>query len=206
MIYVFSELDMITPLIYQNWLNQASAQKREQILKYKFFRDRLLCVSAYRLLCFALKEDNVEFSYNEYKKPILKNGEKCFNITHCDGLVACITADSPVGIDAELLRPYPQKVLKRIFTENEIQQIVGSKNPDYAFFTFWTLKESYVKARGEGMHFPPRNVEFTLSNDGISCSDKKFMFTSYGQGNHVISSCSDDSQVLVAVGLAELLI
>ena len=188
-LYVFSELDKIDEQIYEESLSQASAQRREKVLKLKFHEGRVLSLSAYRLLCFALKSKNAEFSYNEYGKPLSVDAPH-FNIAHSKGLAACVTAASPIGVDVELIKPYPEKILKRVLTENEIRQVASANNPGHAFFTFWTLKESYIKAIGKGLSFPLLNVEFVLA-DKIECSDPGYEFTSRQFGSHIISTCAE---------------
>ena len=93
-----------------------------------------------------------------------------FNATHTDGLVACVVArEVTVGIDAEVLRPnYDHaRVARRFFAESE-QMLLEARAPEeraHAFLDIWTLKESYLKARGAGLSLPLGQFAFDIRND-----------------------------------------
>jgi 4'-phosphopantetheinyl transferase len=70
-----------------------------------------------------------------------------FNISHSANYVACVIADSPVGIDIEGRRKVNSSVAKRYFTEIEIESI----HSDADFFKIWTFKEALGKCTGEGL-------------------------------------------------------
>jgi 4'-phosphopantetheinyl transferase len=96
-----------------------------------------------------------------------------FNLTHADGLVACVVADAAataagvdVGIDAEVTdRPGPTVDLaERYFAPTEVAAI-RALPPDAqreSFFRYWTLKEAYIKARGLGLTCPLDRFWFML--------------------------------------------
>ncbi len=137
---------------------------------------KVLRAEAYRLLRRALLNKNIseedqELDYNEYGKPFLKNN--CgwhFNISHCRKLAACAIAQSPIGVDVERIRQFPELVLKRCFTERETELIKESNNSDLTFFQLWTLKEAYVKAIGRGLSYPLRDAEFIIDNNHITAN------------------------------------
>lgn len=93
-----------------------------------------------------------------------------FNLTHTPGLAGCVvTLGEACGIDAERLvaRGNLPGVAKRMFSEAECRQLEQLKNHallEY-FYTRWTLREAYVKARGIGIYFPTRKMNFTVSSD-----------------------------------------
>jgi hypothetical protein len=70
-----------------------------------------------------------------------------FNISHSANYVACVIADSPVGIDIEGGRKVNSAVAKRYFSEEEIAGI----HSDEDFFKIWTFKEALGKYTGEGL-------------------------------------------------------
>lgn len=82
-----------------------------------------------------------------------------FNLTHTHGYVACAVSGSPeVGVDAERLRERPSLlgVAERFFSRAEVEGLAALPEPDRLrhFFTTWTLKEAYLKARGVGLSLP----------------------------------------------------
>ena len=93
-----------------------------------------------------------------------------FNLTHTHGLSACIvTLSADCGVDAEFINAnrHSTGIAGRMFSQTEVdrlQQLEGRDQVDY-FFTLWTLREAYVKARGLGISFPMRKLTFTVEND-----------------------------------------
>jgi 4'-phosphopantetheinyl transferase len=78
-----------------------------------------------------------------------------FNLTHTRGLVACLVAGVPVGIDAEpwARRLDPMALATRFFTQAEAAALApltpGQRRR--RFLELWTLKEAYLKGRGTGL-------------------------------------------------------
>jgi 4'-phosphopantetheinyl transferase len=93
-----------------------------------------------------------------------------FNLTHTPGLAACIvTLEDACGIDAEHLvaRGNLLGVAERMFSEAEYRELEQLESDAFLefFFTRWTLREAYVKARGIGIYFPTRKMNFTVNSD-----------------------------------------
>ena len=58
----------------------------------------------------------------ENGKPYIKDRPDIhFNISHCSGLVVCAFADKPVGIDAEMVKPVRDPLIRRVLHEQELQ-------------------------------------------------------------------------------------
>lgn len=116
----------------------------------------------------AYNDDTIGF--NKYGKPYLKNSELYFNISHCTGLGVCSIDSCETGVDVELIRDYPVRVMNRSFSLGEINTIKNSARPDETFFRLWTLKESFVKALGIGISYPLKKAEFYFDGNGIKAS------------------------------------
>jgi 4'-phosphopantetheinyl transferase len=115
-----------------------------------------------------------KFVYGSHGRPEIANQSVPrlrFNLTHTDGLAACIVSlDHACGIDAERLseRHDPLGVAGKMFSANEygqLQQLSGQAHLQY-FYDHWTLREAYGKARGVGLAFPTRKLEFFIYADG----------------------------------------
>jgi len=113
------------------------------------------------------------FSKGEHGKPEVSNPNVAalrFNLTHTAGLVGCVvTLDNDCGIDAEHIstRHNPMGVAERMFSASEcleMQQLKDATQLEY-FFTRWTLREAYVKARGIGISFPTRKLNFRVNDE-----------------------------------------
>lgn len=102
------------------------------------------------------------FVENRYGRPELAPGSECglrFNVSHTDGLIACaVTRGREVGVDVEALdrRGQTVEVAERFFAPREVAALraLPAAEQRERFFTYWTLKEAYIKARGMGLAIP----------------------------------------------------
>lgn len=90
-----------------------------------------------------------------------------FSLTHTRGLVACALARATdVGVDAEDLGRGLDldAIARRHFAPAEVEQLRGLAGDHLRrrFFALWTLKESYLKARGEGISLGLSRFAFRL--------------------------------------------
>jgi 4'-phosphopantetheinyl transferase len=95
-----------------------------------------------------------------------------FNASHTDGLIAVAVANGrDVGVDVEKpCERHRTPLVQRCFAPHEKLAFAGIEAPFAAlrFAEFWTLKESYVKARGLGLTLPLDCCSFALMRDGIA--------------------------------------
>jgi 4'-phosphopantetheinyl transferase len=103
-----------------------------------------------------------------------------FNLSNSGKLVViAFSRDSELGIDIEKLRPLPDldEMIETNFTSREIK-FINTKPEERLrrFFRFWTVKESYLKAIGEGMRLAPENIEFLLEKESIKLLSVKGIF------------------------------
>lgn len=156
---------------------------------------------AYALLGEVLKKrfgiTDFTIAKNEKGKPfILEFSDVCFNISHCDGLAVCGISDKEIGVDAELIRNYNSKAMKRIFSAEERSAIAVSENPDTDFFRIWTLKESLCKFTGDGIFSGMSEYSFDLSQGEPICkkaADKIFT-QKIIEKKWVVSVCANDRE------------
>lgn len=87
--------------------------------------------------------------------------------SHNLGLYAFAYSDYGIGIDVELIRPLSNilSLAKRFFTEKEASYLesLSSQEQIETFFRFWTAKEAYLKATGEGLG-GLENIEVMVSS------------------------------------------
>lgn len=91
-----------------------------------------------------------------------------FNITHTAGLIILAVArDRQLGVDVENVRSRQASsaIADRYFAAGEVAALhaLPADHQQQRFYEYWTLKESYIKARGQGLaialdafsfHFP----------------------------------------------------
>lgn len=121
------------------------------------------------LLKFALNSeygvnlDDLSISIGEYGKPYFSDRQDIFfNISHSDGMAAVIIADRTVGIDIQSVRPIKQRMIEMVCDDCEQKYIGNNDNKDECFIKIWSLKESYIKAIGQGMSFSMKKVNFDI--------------------------------------------
>ena len=155
---------------------------------------------AHNLLRECLKPLNIAYSAetavskNKYGKPSLTNHlEVKYNLSHADGICACILSDCECGIDCENVREYRQQVMKRAFSDSEKNMILSApeNQRNLLFFRLWTLKESYIKAIGKGLSYPMNQANFSVANGVITSNIKDCHFKQYilQNGKFVVSIC-----------------
>lgn len=91
-----------------------------------------------------------------------------FNLSHANGLIACaITKSSPLGIDVEYTKRKSNtyKLASRYFSESENADLNAQPydQQPIEFYNYWTLKESYIKACGDGLSIPLKHFSFDIT-------------------------------------------
>lgn len=103
-----------------------------------------------------------------------------FNISNSGKYVVyAISRGNEVGIDIEKIRVLPDldNLIETNFSCNERIFINGKKEEKQKrFFKFWTVKEAYLKAIGEGMRLAPDNIEFTVESNDYKLEAVKGVF------------------------------
>lgn len=107
---------------------------------------------------------------NEYGKPFLaRYGNIHFNLSHAGQWVAAVVSNKPVGVDVEKMEPIDAlSIARRFFAEPECNDLLHLRPEQRlsGFNAVWTMKESYVKLRGTGLHLPLRSFYLRRAMDG----------------------------------------
>lgn len=145
-----------------------------------------------------LKNDQLDFTKNEYGKPVLLNSKDFhFNLSHSGLWVAGAVHNMPIGIDIEKIKQMDFDIAKRFFSEEEYRDIMRSTNKLEYFFELWTLKESYVKALGTGLTTSLDSFSIKIDNGKVKISnfeDYKYFFKQYDiDKNYKMAICSKEN-------------
>ena len=163
--------------------------------------------------------DVLQFVVNEWGRPALAPGSSSapihFNISHTDGLVVCfVSTTHEVGVDTELLSRAPRllALAPNVFAPQELSDLAALPADQQAqrAVLLWTLKESYIKARGMGLALPLDGFAFRFSGERISLEVQpalnddgaRWQFQTQMLGLHCVSmaiACPEASQVTVEV-------
>jgi 4'-phosphopantetheinyl transferase len=159
-------------------LEVLSPDEREKAARFHFDKDRNQFVQARAALRFILSEylradpQTLEFSYGPQGKPSLANGHADnslrFNLSRRDGLaLIAVTRGREIGVDVELIRDDMPvfEIAETSFSEAELATLRSLPEGLRAvgFYNCWTRKEAYVKARGEGLSFPLKQFDVSLT-------------------------------------------
>lgn len=189
MICFFENYDSFSAEDFMKFLPQ---NRIEKCMRLAQKRDRENCVAAYVILSRMLSQngvENFEICEDENGKPFIKNSSLHFNISHCRCGVAVALSKSPVGIDIQELRPYNDRVAKRVCTPAEIDFINSSDDVDRTFIRLWTLKEAAAKCDGKGLKII-RDFSFETDEKNFKKYGKNFKV--FDQKNLIISVCGNE--------------
>lgn len=152
-------------------------EERERHGRFHFARDRrryLMTRGLIRSLlsCYApIAPGDWRFETNAYGRPRIANElpqaqRLRFNISHTASLVVvAVAVEREVGVDVEhTARAAPLDVAQQFFSAKEasaLRQLAAGLQPA-RFWDLWTLKESYIKARGMGLSLPLDRFSFSF--------------------------------------------
>ncbi len=114
----------------------------------------------------------LRFVENAHGRPLLPTPAPLhFNVTHTEGWVGClVSATREVGCDVEARARAPTllRLAPTVFADVELaalRALPEALQPERAV-RLWTLKESYIKARGLGLALPLKQFAFHLDEAG----------------------------------------
>jgi 4'-phosphopantetheinyl transferase len=164
------------------WEQILSKSERERYARFHFDRDRHLYLLGHVLVrktlsrYFPVPPEKWTFKLNQFGRPEIYKPEFAsrlrFNLSTTKGLVACMIGFLvDIGVDVENISKninYPQTLARNVLSRTEIRDFkrLSEKAFQKKLFTYWTLKEAYLKAVGTGLSYPLTNFEFRLEHDG----------------------------------------
>lgn len=145
---------------------------------FRFERDRQRFIVARGTLRALLgrylqtEPGQIRFVHNAFGKPGLGPEFAVrlkFNLSHSASVALIAFATADVGVDLEYIRAHPDyaDVARHFFSPAEIDNLraLPSHLHAEAFFSCWTKKEAYLKARGEGLALPLNGFSVPLTAD-----------------------------------------
>lgn len=151
-----------------------TGDERERIERYRFERDRLVSLATRVLVRRVLSRYHGvlpaawRFEATAHGRPFVAGDAPrvSFNLANTHGLVVCaVAASDDVGVDVERIdRKAPLEIVDRYFAPSEVAALRALPEAERPrrFFDLWTLKESYIKARGLGLAIPLDGFAFHL--------------------------------------------
>jgi len=116
------------------------------------------------------------FEYSVHGKPMLAHNpgddDIYFNLSHSGAFALyAISLRKKIGIDIESIRDDVSvgQVAQQFFSQNEIRSLekIDINKRSELFFQYWTRKEAFLKATGEGISFPMDQCDVSLISGGV---------------------------------------
>jgi 4'-phosphopantetheinyl transferase len=107
-----------------------------------------------------VEPSQVNFDYQQRGKPVLSSqfldSGLFFNLSHSQNLgLLGVSYQRLIGVDLEYIRPMSdlESLAKRFFLskEYEVIKLLSPEQQQQVFFRYWTCKEAYLKATGDGL-------------------------------------------------------
>ncbi len=138
-----------------------SNEKRERIQRFWHVSDQYLSLGAELIIRSELMKlcgiDNtsIVFHQNTYGKPHVPSLPNVhFNASHSGEWIICAFDSHPIGIDIEQKKTADLAIAHHFFTPAEQRYIGYGPEANDRFYELWALKESYIKAVGQGLSLP----------------------------------------------------
>lgn len=163
---------------YRSLLSDAEAERLQrykfEYLQHEYLMTRALCritLSRYA----GVHPADWRFRANAYGRPEIDapagSAPLRFNLSNARSLIACaVTRTADAGVDVEETDRAGETVAiaDRFFSPREVAALQAQppERQRERFFEYWTLKESYIKARGMGLSIPLEQFSFDLA-EGI---------------------------------------
>jgi 4'-phosphopantetheinyl transferase len=172
-----AEPESITePRLLEEYRALLDSSERERHQRFYFERHRQQFLVSHALVrqCLSRYEpvppEAWAFALNAYGRPEVTGQASSrlrFNLSHTDGMAICAVAlDMEVGADVEdtLRKGATVELVDRNFAPAEAAALraLPVERQRERFFELWTLKESYIKARGMGLSLPLDQFAFEL--------------------------------------------
>jgi 4'-phosphopantetheinyl transferase len=158
------------------WHEMLDGEEVARADRFRFAADRETFIASHALTRAMLSEvtgrpiDTWRYVKGAFGKPALATDCGCsglhFNISHTRGFAACAIARADVGVDIEASDRRTDFALANHFfapEEADIVRSVPAERRASVFFRFWTLKEAFIKATGEGLSRPLDSFSFTFN-------------------------------------------
>lgn len=197
------------PLKNERLLDLVGIRRREKVIRYRMPDDRKRSLGAGIIIRKILDENGLTESclrYSDNEKPVVDG--LFFNVSHAGDYVVGVLSDCEVGCDIEKNANAPLEVAEHYFYHSELAYIKAAEDKDKAFFTLWTLKESYMKMTGKGMRIPLNSFEIVRTEDEFildKASGKQCFFKTIEFDNYIFSVCNETNFELTQTDFCDII-
>ncbi len=119
-----------------------------------------------------LSASAIRFQKNRHGKPFIANPgatDVQFSLSHTNDLqVLAVGRSAPLGCDVEWRSQKVRgpEIADRFFSDEEVERLLAQPKTvqESQFFDYWSLKESFIKAKGMGLALPLGDFSFLLTD------------------------------------------
>lgn len=169
--------------------------ERERMSRYRLESDRLARSASRAFLRFILSEvldvspKEVPIVQAPGKKPMLDGVDDLhFNVSHAgDLLMIGLNAYPGIGVDVEVWKEIDfVSAARNVFSVEEQNELAAASDEDRIklFYQGWTRKEAFIKAVGQGIAYPLKDL--TVSLGGTGGDFEEIPFTSKEPRNYAM--------------------
>ncbi|MBP2000602.1 4'-phosphopantetheinyl transferase [Paenibacillus shirakamiensis] len=155
----------IPDMQFQELCLEVSPKRQQRILRFVYKKDAERSLLSELIVRYVIEQNlgltgvQVSFGEGAYGKPFLMGHEDFqYSISHSGDYVVCAFDTEPVGLDIEQIGSNQMDIAARYYTvlENQYLQEEGIAEEEQLrrFYEIWSLKESYMKATGQGLSMP----------------------------------------------------
>jgi len=163
----------VAPSVQQCLQDILSIEERLRAEQFYFAADKARFIvgrSALRHIIAAylnIPAREIQFNYAQNGKPELTPPRLHFNLSHAHQcILIAISPDSPVGIDVEYFKHDLDflAIADEFCSKAEYEKLLTTPDEEkyLAFFRCWTRKEAIIKAQGQGLSFPLKQLEVSF--------------------------------------------
>jgi 4'-phosphopantetheinyl transferase len=168
------------PGLLEQYRKLLDDEERARQARFRFAADRHRYLITRALARTALsrhadvKPELWRFTTNPFGRPVICNDNALargisFNLSHTAELIVLgVAHERALGVDAENARSAGLEIADRYFAPEEVmdlRDLPEARQPE-RFVQLWTLKESYIKARGMGLSIPLNQFAFRFPRPG----------------------------------------
>ena len=197
-VYIADVNELEDPELYDFLYRMVPEKRREKIGKRQDPAEKRRSLAAGALLMYAAKREGIpcETAEDRFGKPFFtKASDVYFSLSHSGNYAVCLIGGSKAGCDTQRYSTGRLSVAARFFAKEECKYIFsrhGSERRERAFFRIWTMKESFVKAHGEGLRLPLSSFSVIPERSGARMvyQGMPYRFFEYKKlPNHALSIC-----------------
>lgn len=224
-VWLLTHSEVMDEGLMQAYRGLLTEEERAQELRFRFPEGRknyLLTRALVRTVLSrysSVQAHEWVFTKTDYGRPELSPAHEdahniIFNISHTrESIVLAVTRDREIGVDVESLeaKRVGLELARRVFAPREIEAL--SRLPETLqrerFLELWTLKESYIKARGMGLSIPTAKFGFDfVAEGGLSLSidaelndePGRWRFVQFRpSANHIAAVCYEHTGVAPSI-------